>query len=66
MVGDNPPSSSELPPITEDGAINMEPEAILDTRWVRCGSKFFEESLIKWHNLTREDVTWESTIELTR
>jgi len=42
----------------------MEPEAILDTRWVRKGSSFVEESLVQWKKLSKEDATWESTQEL--
>ena len=42
----------------------MEPEAILDSRWVKKGSKFIEESLVKWRRLHAEDATWENTAAL--
>ncbi|KAL5767998.1 hypothetical protein ACOSQ2_014781 [Xanthoceras sorbifolium] len=42
----------------------MEPKAILDTHWIKKGSKFFDESLIKWKRFPVEDATWESTQEL--
>jgi hypothetical protein len=37
---------------------------VLDTRWVKRGSKFIEESLIQWKRLPRDDATWENTQEL--
>ena len=42
----------------------MEPEAILNTRWVKKGSSFVEESLVQWKKLPKEDATWENTQEL--
>ena len=56
--------SSELPPLSDEGTLVIELEAILDTRWVKCEAKFSEESLVKWHMLVEEDATWESTKEL--
>ena len=47
----------ELPPIAEDGDLIMEPEVILDTRWVKKGSKFIEESLVKWREMVKNLVT---------
>jgi len=64
QVGESNTSSSELPPINDDDEIVLEPEAILDTRWVRKGSSFIEESLVQWKKLPKEDATWESTQEL--
>ena len=64
QVGEPNTSSTELPPINDDGEIVMEPEAILDTRWVRKGSSFVEENLVQWKKLSKEDATWESTQEL--
>ncbi|GKC44879.1 transposon Tf2-12 polyprotein [Tanacetum coccineum] len=48
----------------EDGEISVVPEALLDTRWVKKGSKFVEESLVQWSGLPKEDATWENTEEL--
>lgn len=42
----------------------MEPAAILDTRWVKKGSQFVEESLVKWKRLPVDDATWENTQDL--
>lgn len=48
-----------LPPITEDGVPILQPESILNHRWIKRSSKIIEESLIKWHNLPTDDATWE-------
>ncbi|KAL6334625.1 hypothetical protein AAG906_019480 [Vitis piasezkii] len=63
-VGETKATSTKLPPLTNDGEIIMEPEAILDTRWVKKGSSFVEESLVQWKKLPKEDATWENTQEL--
>ena len=59
QLGDIAKASPELPPLTEEGEIFLEPEAILDTRWVKQGKRFAEEQLIKWKTLPLEDATWE-------
>lgn len=38
----------------------------MDTRWVRKGSWFVEESLIKWKCLPQNDATWEDAQELKK
>ncbi|KAA8546866.1 hypothetical protein F0562_003295 [Nyssa sinensis] len=63
-VGETNATSTDLPPIADDGDVIMEPEAILDTRWVRKGSSFIEESLVQWKRLPKEYATWENTQEL--
>ncbi|KAH7567945.1 hypothetical protein JRO89_XS07G0195100 [Xanthoceras sorbifolium] len=63
-VGDNNISSTELPPIVDDGEIIVELKAILDTRWVKKGKNIIEESLVKWKKLPIEDATWETIQEL--
>ena len=60
-LGDTIAPSLELPPTADDGDVIMEPEAILDTRWVKKGSKFIEESLVKWKRLPLEEATWENS-----
>ena len=64
QVGETKATSTELPPLTDDGEIIMEPEAILDTRWVKKGSSFVDESLVQWKKLPKEDAMWENTQEL--
>ena len=34
--------------ITDEGQLALFPESILETRWVKHGSKLTEESLVKW------------------
>ncbi|CAN0843597.1 hypothetical protein LINGRAHAP2_LOCUS3930 [Linum grandiflorum] len=55
----NPSPSSDIPPITDNGSLLLQPEAIIDTRWTRCGSRFVEEVLVKWQSLPADDATWE-------
>ena len=57
-------ATNTLPPLTNDGEIIMEPEAILDTRWVNKGSSFVEEIFVQWKKLPKEYATWENTQEL--
>jgi hypothetical protein len=38
--------SKELPPVTYDGAVILEPQHIQDTCWVKRGNKFEEETLV--------------------
>ncbi|RVW71429.1 Transposon Ty3-I Gag-Pol polyprotein [Vitis vinifera] len=58
---DPPQVNLELPPITDEGVVSVEPEKILDTRWIKQGEKFIEERLVKWKRLPTEDATWEAT-----
>ncbi|KAF2284990.1 hypothetical protein GH714_034151 [Hevea brasiliensis] len=44
--------------VDDDGDVLKEPEAVLDTRWVKKGSKLVEQSLIKWKHLPTEEATW--------
>ncbi|KAJ0009674.1 hypothetical protein Pint_32978 [Pistacia integerrima] len=37
----------------------LEPQQILDVRWVKRGAIFSEEYLILWKHLSKEDATWE-------
>lgn len=55
-------NSTELPPLEDDGFIMMEPESILNTRWVKHGSKFFEKKLTKWRHLPAENTMWEKAV----
>ncbi|KAH7543973.1 hypothetical protein JRO89_XS15G0075400 [Xanthoceras sorbifolium] len=47
----------DLPLIADDGEIVVEPEAILDTRWVKKGSRFVKESIVQWKRLPWDDAT---------
>ena len=58
------PLQTELPPIAEDGVVILEPQSILDTRWIKHGGQLVEESLVHWKHLTPDDATWEPTEQL--
>ncbi|RVW63788.1 Transposon Tf2-2 polyprotein [Vitis vinifera] len=64
FVGELAEPSQELPPVNEEGVVILEPQHILDTRWVQRGNKFEEENLIQWKHLPVEDATWETNQSL--
>ncbi|RVW24530.1 hypothetical protein CK203_090880 [Vitis vinifera] len=41
----------DLPPLADNGVITLEPQQILDTRWIKRGDTFMEESLVHWKHL---------------
>ena len=53
--------TTDLPTITEEGAVVLEPERIINIRWVKQSGKFIEESLVQWCRLPPEEATWEKT-----
>ena len=55
-----PPTTVALPPTVDDGEILIQPEAILNTHRIKNGSRFVEESLVKWKQLPNDDATWEN------
>ena len=63
-VGDASDTHTDLPPVSDEGVIILEPDAILDHRWVKQGGKFLAESLVKWKHLLTEEATWEVTESL--
>lgn len=60
-IGDSPTTSTELPPIGEEGVVILEPDSIVGTRLVEQGGKFTEQSLVKWKRLPLEEATCEGT-----
>jgi len=60
-VGASLPAVVDLPSISDEGQIQVEPEQVVDTRWIKRGTKFIEESLVQWKSLPAEDATWEDT-----
>ena len=42
----------------------LEPQHILDTRWVKQGNRFNLEHLVQWHRLPVEESTWEDATVL--
>ena len=63
-VGDFLSTSIELPPVNDDRLVIMEPEAVIDTHWLKRGDKLLEQSLVRWKHLPIEDATWEDTTML--
>ncbi|KAG6538615.1 hypothetical protein ZIOFF_003739 [Zingiber officinale] len=63
-VGDSHNVTIDLPLAADDDINVLKPEAILDTRWVKKGSRFVEKRLIKWKRLPMDDATWEATTVL--
>lgn len=63
-LGETIATSTELPPMAEDGDLIMEAEANIGHPLDKKGSKFVEESLIKWKRLPLDDATWENTQEV--
>ncbi|RVW62500.1 Retrovirus-related Pol polyprotein from transposon 17.6 [Vitis vinifera] len=60
-VGTSLPALVDLPPISDEGQLQVTPEKVVNTRWIKRGTKFIEESLVQWKNLPVEDATWEDT-----
>jgi hypothetical protein len=58
-VGDSAMPATELPPVTDEGVVILEPHQILDTRWVNRGNKFEADCLVQWKHLSVDDATWE-------
>ena len=56
FIGERTLSSTKLPPITDEGAIILEPQHILDTHWIKKGKKFEEEHLVQWKHLPAQEA----------
>lgn len=41
------PQTTELPPVTDEGVAVVEPQTILDTRWINQGGQLVEKSLVQ-------------------
>ncbi|KAH9734507.1 hypothetical protein KPL71_017399 [Citrus sinensis] len=61
VIGNLPQSTSDLPSIDDEGVLILKPDYIVDARWLKRGSKFVEQSLVRWKRLPREEATWEDT-----
>jgi hypothetical protein len=48
-----------LPLVTLDGYIKLEPVAVLDTRALPRRDKIITQWLVQWQNLIEEQATWE-------
>ena len=57
FVGGNNTACINLPPVADDGIVLLEPQHILDTRWVKQENKFNLEHLFQWRHLLVEEAT---------
>ncbi|RWR88624.1 transposon Tf2-1 polyprotein [Cinnamomum micranthum f. kanehirae] len=48
-----------LPPLTEEGYLHPEPEAVLDSRVVRRQNRTITEVLVQWKGMPKEEAAWE-------
>jgi hypothetical protein len=58
-VGQQMTTSTELPPLDEEGQLVLIPKEILDVRERRLRRKVIREFLIRWRDLPVEDAMWE-------
>lgn len=58
-VGDPSQVSLDLPPVSSEGTLVLEPRCIIESRGIKVGNKFVEESLVHWKCLPTEEATWE-------
>jgi hypothetical protein len=53
-------TSKELPPLDEEGHLELVLEEVLEFRERKLRSRVIKECLIIWRGLPQEDATWES------
>jgi hypothetical protein len=58
-LGQQVVSSTNLPPLDEEGHLILVPEKILAFREKRLRNKTVNEYLIRWKDRPEEDATWE-------
>lgn len=59
-IGNSPSWPDALPAMTDEGDLILQPDAILDARWAKHGSRIIEENLVQWKQLPKEDATWKN------
>ena len=56
FIGEHTLSFTELPPLTDEEVIVLEPQHILDTRWIKKGKNFEKEHLVRWKHLPAKEA----------
>jgi hypothetical protein len=59
-VGQFISTSEEIPPLDEEGQLELVPEKVLEFHEWKLRSKVIRECLIIWRGILVEDATWES------
>lgn len=59
VVGQQVTTSIALPPLDEEGQLELVPETIMAVWEKKLWERVIPEYLIKWKNLLEEDATWE-------
>ena len=58
-VGEMPQFSADLPYVDDDEVLVLEPDRLIDVRWLKKGGKLVGQSLVRWKRPPHEDATWE-------
>jgi hypothetical protein len=58
-LGQQVTTSTDLPPLDEEGQLVLTPEKIIDVRERRLRSRVIREYLVRWRDFPIEDATWE-------
>ena len=60
VVGQQIVTSSELPPLDDEGQLVLIPECILEVREQKLRNKIIRDYLVQWKDLPIEEATWEA------
>lgn len=58
-IGDTTTLQTHLPTTDQEGIVVVKPKSILDWQLVKRGNKAVMKLLVQWHEMPREEATWE-------